>query len=162
MEARIKDLLKKINYPEEKFSCFEKATFEKIVVVEDKNTWNIHIKNDTNFCYEDISIFLECLTNFVNKKYKYKLYIKVDNEDLSLYEDYYKQILILINNNNLYYNMFCDRLIKEDDNYFIEVYNKSEEITLKRKIETINKYFKRYGFKTLLSIKYNEEKEKNI
>ena len=162
MEARIKDLLKKINYPDEKFSCFEKATFEKIVVVEDKNTWNIHIKNDTNFCYEDISIFLECLTNFVNKKYKYKLYIKVDNEDLSLYEDYYKQILILINNNNLYYNMFCDRLIKEDDNYFIEVYNKSEEITLKRKIETINKYFKRYGFKTLLSIKYNEEKEKNI
>ncbi len=162
MEARIKDLLKKINYPEEKFSCFENATFEKIVVIEDKNTWNIHIKNNTNFRYEDISIFLECLSTFVNNKYKYKLYIKVDEENLSLYEDYYKQVLILINNNNLYYNMFCDRLVKEDNEYFVEVYNKSEEITLKRKIDSINKYFKRFGFTTLLQVKFNEEKENKV
>ena len=69
MEARIKDLLTKIKYPEEKFSCFENATFEKIVVVEDKNTWNIYIKNNTNFKYDDISIFLSCLSNYVNNKY---------------------------------------------------------------------------------------------
>ena len=85
MEARIKDLLTKIKYPEEKFSCFENATFEKIVVVEDKNTWNIYIKNNTNFKYEDISIFLSCLSNYVNNKYKYNVFVKVENEDLSLY-----------------------------------------------------------------------------
>ena len=110
METRIRDLLKKINYPEDKFSHFSSAIFEKIVVVESKNTWNIYIKNNTNFLYDDISIFLERLNTFVGNKFKYNLFVKVDKEDLSLYEDYYKQILILINNNNLYYNMFCDRL----------------------------------------------------
>ena len=162
MEARIKDLLTKIKYPEEKFSCFENATFEKIVVVEDKNTWNIYIKNNTNFKYEDISIFLSCLSNYVNNKYKYNVFVKVDEEDLSLYENYYENVLILINSNNLYYNMFGDRLIKEEDKYFIEVYNKSEEITIKRKLQEINKYFKNYGFKTLLEIRFNEEKEKSV
>ena len=162
MEARIKDLLIKIKYPEEKFSCFENATFEKIVVVEDKNTWNIYIKNNTNFKYEDISIFLSCLTTFVGNKFKYNVFVNAEKEDLSLFEEYYKNILILINNNNLYYNMFCDRLIKEDDNFFIEVYNKSEEITLKRKLEEINKYLKNYGFKKELQIKYNKEKESTI
>ena len=162
METRIKDLLTKIKFPEDRFSSFSSAIFEKIVVVESKNTWNIYIKNNTNFYYDDISIFLECLNTFVDKKFKYNLYIKAENEDLSLFEEYYKQILILINNNNLYYNMFCDRLVRENDDFFIEVYNKSEEITIKRKIETINNYFKNYGFKTLPNIRLNSEKEKII
>ena len=162
MEARIKELLEKIKYPKEKFSCFENATFKKIVVEEEKNTWNIHIKNKTNFIYEDISVFLKCLNEYVSHKYKYNIFVKVEEEDLSLFEDYYKQILILINNNNLYYNMFCDRLIKEDDKFFVEVYNKSEEITLKRKLDTINKYFKNFGFKTTLKSKLNKEKESTI
>ena len=125
MEARIENLLKKINYKEEYFSCFCDASIEKIVVDEEENIWNIYIKNSTNFKYEALSAFLECLNIFVNKKYTYKIFVKVEKEDLSLLEDYYKQILILINNNNLYFNMFNDRLIKDGDEYFIEVYNKS-------------------------------------
>ena len=162
METRIKDLLTKIKFPEDRFSSFSSAVFEKIVVVESKNTWNIYIKNNTNFNYENISIFLECLNTFVNQKFKYNLFIKAENEDLSLYEDYYKQILILINNNNLYFNMFGDRLVRENDEFFIEVYNKSEEITIKRKIDTIKKHFKNYGFTTMPSIRLNSEKEKTI
>ena len=139
MEARIKNLLEKINYPKEKFSCFENAVLYKIVVEEKKNTWNIYVKNKTNFAYDDISSFLGCLNTFVGNKYKYKIFVDVDKEDITLYEDYFKNILILINNNNLFYNMFCDRLVKENEKYFIEVYNKSENITLSKKIEEIEK-----------------------
>ena len=162
MEARIKDLLKKIQFPEDKFSCFENATLKKIVVIEDKNTWNIYLKNNTNFKYEEISIFLRSLESFVQNKYKYNLIVETDDEDLSLYEDYYKNILILINHNNLYYNMFCDRLIKEDNEYLIEVYNKSEEITLKRRLKEITTHFKNFGFKTMPNIVLNNEKEKKV
>ena len=158
MEARIENLLKKINYKEEYFSCFEYANIERIVVDEEENIWNIYIKNSTNFKYEALSAFLECLNTFVNKKYTYKIFVKVEKEDLSLLEDYYKQILILINNNNLYFNMFNDRLIKDGDEYFIEVYNKSEEITLNRKLDSINKHFENFGFSTLPKIKLNFEK----
>ena len=149
METRIKDLLTKIKYPEDKFSSFSSAVFEKIVVIESKNTWNIYIKNDTNMNYDDISTFLECLNTYVGNKYKYNLFIKVKEEDLSLYQDYFSKILVLINHNNLYFNMFCDRLVRVDDSFFIEVYNKSEEITLKRKLDTICKHFKNFGFTNL-------------
>ena len=49
MEARVKKLLEKIKLPEDKMVSFDNAILHKIVVVEDKNTWNIYIKNKTNF-----------------------------------------------------------------------------------------------------------------
>ena len=58
--------------------------------------------------------------------------------------------------------MFGDRLIKEDSNYFIEVYNKVEHETIKSKLEEINSYFKKFGFKTSLDIKLNENKRDEI
>lgn len=158
MKARIKDLLEKINYPKEDFSYFDNADIEKIIVHEEKNIWNIILNNPTNIKYEALNLFLECLNNYVNKKYTYKITVHTKEEDLSLYEDYYKEILILINNNNLYYNMFSDRLVKEDNKYFIEVYNKAEEITLRKKLECLNNYFTKFGFKTLPEIRINLEK----
>lgn len=158
MEARIKSLLEKINYPKDKFSYFDNASIKKIIVQEEKNIWNIILNNPKNIKYEALNLFLECLNSYVKKKYTYKIVIDTEEEDLSLYEDYYKEILILINNNNLYYNMFSDRLVKDDNKYFIEVYNKAEEITLRKKLECINNYFTKFGFKTLPEIRINLEK----
>ena len=88
MEARIKNLLEKIKFPEEKMFSFENATLSKIVVVEESNTWNIYLKNKTNFKYDDLKTFLTCLENYVNKKYTYNIFIEPLEEDLSLYEDF--------------------------------------------------------------------------
>ena len=158
MEARLEKLLKKIGYNEEMIPSFNKAKLDKIIVIEDKNTWNIHIKNKTNFKYIELKTFLDKLKEYTNNKYTYTLEIETENEDLALYEDYYKNILILINNNNLFFDMFKDRLIKEKNNYFIEVYNKAEELTLNKKIKCIQNYYKNFGYKTLPNIKLNEEK----
>ena len=162
MEARVKKLLEKIKLPEDKMVSFDNAILHKIVVVEDKNTWNIYIKNKTNFKYEALKTFLECLSNYVNRKYIYNLVVEVEEEDLSLYEDYFKNILVLINNNNLFFDMFSDRLVKENNDFYIEVYNKAEEITLNKKLECINKYFKSFGFNTLPKVRYNSEKNSYI
>ena len=55
----------------------------------------IYIKNDTNFKFDDLKKFKECLTSFVEGKYKYVINVKVDKEDLELFSDYYKNVLIL-------------------------------------------------------------------
>ena len=162
MEARIKNLLEKIKFPEEKMFSFENATLSKIVVVEESNTWNIYLKNKTNFKYDDLKTFLTCLENYVNKKYTYNIFVEPLEEDLSLYEDYFKNILVLINNNNLFFDMFSDRLINENNDFYIEVYNKAEEITLNKKLDCINKYFKKFGFNTLPKVRYNSEKNSSI
>ncbi len=155
MEARIEKLLKKINYPDEYFSCFNNALLEKIIVIEDKNTWNIYIKNDTNFKYEAISTFLKCLEDFTLNKYTYNIVVKTEKEDLELFPEYFKQILILINNNSLFLDMFSDRLIRENNDFYIEIYNKAEELTLNKKLDCIKTRFKNFGFKTMPSIRYN-------
>ncbi|MDO4369528.1 MAG: PolC-type DNA polymerase III [bacterium] len=162
MEKRVNDLLKRINYPIADFSNFENSKILKIVVKEDKDTWDIYIENDKTFLYEKLELFKKCLCDYVNKKYTYNLIISVLNEDYSLFSDYYKKILILINNNNLYYNMFFDRLIRDGDDFFIEVYNKSEEITLGKKIDLINKYFASFGYKRKVSIRMNTLKGEEI
>ena len=162
MDKKIKDLLDKINYNSDNYKYFNDVKINKIVVSEDKNIWNIHLNCLNTIRFDILKEFIDKLSNYVNKKYKYELTIESNDEDLSLFDDYYKNILILINNHNLYFNMFGDRLIKEDSNYFIEVYNKVEHETIKNKLEEINSYFKKFGFKTSLDIKLNENKRDEI
>ena len=162
MDKKIKDLLDKINYNSDNYKYFNDVKINKIVVSEDKNIWNIHLNCLNTIRFDILKEFIDKLSNYVNKKYKYELTIESNDEDLSLFDDYYKNILILINNHNLYFNMFGDRLIKEDSNYFIEVYNKVEHETIKSKLEEINSYFKKFGFKTSLDIKLNENKRDEI
>ena len=157
MEARIKDLLTKINFDNDKLNEFDNAKIDQIIVNEDKNIWNIYISNKTNFNYSTLLSFLKCLENYVNKKYIYKLYIKVEDINNDLYEDYYKNILIELNNNNFYYDMLSDRLIKDNDSYFIEIYNKQEEKILLKIYDKLNKLLSDYGFNNI-TYKINNEK----
>ena len=162
MDNKLKNLLDKILYPNDKYEVFKNSSLSKIKVLEDDNKWNIYLKNDTNFLYIDIKDFLAVIKEFTKNKYDIKIKIKVDSEDLSLIDDYYKNILILINNNNLYHDMFLDRLVRVEDEYLIEVYNKNEELLINKKIDLINKYFKDFGFSKALSIKYNYDNSLKI
>ncbi len=162
MDNKLENLLNKINLAPFYMEEFKEAKIEKIRVIESKNTWVIYLHNKTNFKYEAVNAFLEALENYVKGKYIYKLVIKVDNEDLSLIDNYYKNILILLNNNNFYFNMFSDRLINKDSSFFIEVYNKQESNTIGNIIDKINNYLDNFGFSSKLSIVENNEKGKEI
>lgn len=162
MDKKLEDLLNKININSFYMEEFNKARIEKIRVIESKNTWIIYLHNETNFKYEAVNAFLEALEKYVEGKYIYKLVITVDNEDLSLMDIYYKNILILLNNNNFYFNMFYDRLVNKDNNFFIEVYNKQEHNIMDSLIDKINKYLEDFGFSNKLSIIENKEKSKEI
>ena len=133
MSEKIKNLLDKINYPNSMYEDFNNTSINKIIVIDSKQQWDIYIKNNTNFKYNELKTFLDKLGEYTNNKYKYNIEVEAVSENLNLYEDYFKNILILINNNNLFFDMFKDRLINEDNNYYIEVYNKAEEITLNKK-----------------------------
>ena len=159
MNEKIKNLLDKISFPKSMYDDFVNASIQKIVVVNSKNEWNIYIKNDTNFKYEVITSFLSCLKEYTKNSYIYNLFINVDSINYDLLNEYYKNILVLSNNNNFYYDLFCDRLQNIDDEYFIEVYNTSEIGILNRKLENINNYLKSYGF---LELNYKLNKEKDL
>ena len=49
MDEKIKILLDKISYSEDKYSCFSHAKLSKIVVNKNKSTWIIYIENDEYF-----------------------------------------------------------------------------------------------------------------
>ncbi len=159
MNEKIKNLLDKISFPKSMYDDFVNASIQKIVVVNSKNEWNIYIKNDTNFKYEVITSFLSCLKEYTKNSYIYNLFINVDSINYDLLNEYYKNILVLSNNNNFYYDLFCDRLQNINDEYFIEVYNTSEINILNKKLESINNYLKSYGF---LELNYKLNKEKDL
>ncbi len=158
MDKKLSDLFDKINFNDELRKEFNNAKIEKIVVNEEKSVWNIYIKNDLNFNVMTLDEFKKCLSSYVNNKYIYNFIIRVDGENLSLYDDYYKYILKLINNHNMYFDMFKDRLIVSSDEYFIEAYNNQEYNLINRKIEDINKYFHSFGFNKDISVSLNESK----
>ena len=161
MSEKIKNLLDKINYPESMYEDFNNTSINKIVVIDSKKQWDIYIKNNTNFRYEAINCFLSCLKEYTKNNYKYNLYISVDEIDYKLLNEYYKNILILSNNNNFYYNLFSDRLVNYGNTYYIEVYNKSEIDILNNKFSEMNEYLKNYGFNEI-EYRLNEEKADEI
>ena len=157
MSEKIKNLLDKISFPKSMYDDFNNTSIQKIVIIESKKEWNIYIKNNTNFRYEVISCFLSCLKEYTKNNYKYNLYISVDEINYKLLNEYYKNILILSNNNNFYYDLFGDRLLNDGNNYYIDVYNKSEIDILNNKFSLINEFLKNYGFNEL-EYRLNEEK----
>ena len=92
MDKKIKDLLDKINYNSDNYKYFNDVKINKIVVSEDKNIWNIHLNCLNTIRFDILKEFIDKLSNYVNKKYKYELTIESNDEDLSLFDDYYKNI----------------------------------------------------------------------
>ena len=93
-------------------------------IVEKKISYeeSIDIINDA------LKEFIDCLNKYVNNKYKYDFVIKTNNISYDELDSYYKYILTLINNHNMYYDMFNNRLtFNDNDKYFIEIYNIQEE-----------------------------------
>ena len=69
MDKKIKDLLDKIKYEEENYKYFNDVRINKIIVNEDKNIWNIHLKCLNTIKYEPLKEFIDKLSIYVNKKY---------------------------------------------------------------------------------------------
>ena len=149
MEARIEKLLKKINYPEDMISSFDNATLNKIVVVEDKDIWNIYIKNNTNFKYDELKMFLDRLGVYTNNKYKYNIFVEVDSEDLNLYEDYYINKMVNSTKDVITLEKIYNFLDNKEE-LFKLLFNKDNEYRLMANIEVLKdnynnqllKYFK--------------------
>ena len=161
MSDKIKNLLDKINFPKSMYDDFNNTSISRIVVIDKEKQWDIYINNNTNFRYEVINCFISCLKEYTKNNYKYNLYINVNEIDYKLLNEYYKNILILTNNNNFYYNLFGDRLVNDNETYYIEVYNKSEIDILNNKLSFINESLKNYGFSEL-EYRINEEKANEI
>ena len=162
MDKKLNDLLDKIGFDKNLYDHLYDSKIEKIIVNDNKNIWDIYLKCESNIPYFVVEKFINCLENYVSNKHVYKLHILVNSENMKLVNDYYEHILLLCNGNNMYRDMFYDRLVRVEDEYFIEVYNKSEENLLKKKIDTINELYKQFGFSLIINIRTNKEKEKEV
>ena len=161
MNMKLKELLTKISFDEDKFNYFIDAKIDKILVHENSNVWNVYLSIKDSIPYEIVDLLNKKLSSYVENKYIYNIFIKVENINYDYIYDYYKAILKDLNNNNMYYDMFFDRLISEDK-YYIEVYNNIEKNIISKLIDNINKKINQYGFNTNIDIKLNLEKQKEI
>ncbi len=162
MDKRLNDLLIKIGYDKELFNYFVDVKISKIVVKEEKNIWNIYLDSKSNIPYFVIDKFIRSLNLYVKNKYTYNIFVNVSDIDYELVNDYYENILVLCNSSNMYHDMFLDRLVRVEDDYFIEVYNKNEESLISKKLGKINELFKQYGFDIEIKLRINEEANKEI
>ena len=155
MDKKTAELLEKITFPNDKIHFFNDVKIDKIIVQDEKKKWDIYFKSKQNIPYLILEELLDYIAKFVKNNYVYQVFVEAQEEDLTLFADYYNQALIIANNNNVYHDMFHDRLRLENAEYFVEVYNKSEEQMLNKKLTLMNKLLNKYGYKTGLKIKYN-------
>ena len=157
MNKKLQDLLDKISFNKEYYDDFKSSKIDKIVVKEDSNTLDIYISCETNLRYVVIDSFVNSLNSYVKNKYIYNVFIKPNVINKNIIEDYYVNILKLLNHNNLYYNMFYNRLVNIDDDYFITVYNKNEESIVKSIMDKISFFYKQFGFDINLKINFDKK-----
>ncbi len=161
MDVGINKLLKEIKYDETKYEYFNYSKLEKIKVNKKENSWNIYISNPTNFLPDVLFSFMDCL-NAIFKDVKCLIEIKVENINHELINDYYLKILRELNHNNLFLNIFSDRLVRVENYYQIESYNKQEYNMINKELENINKMFNDFGFVINILSYLNKEMQNNI
>ena len=129
MDKKLEDLLNKIGFAKKNFKYFTSAKIDKIIVKEKRKVWDIYLKNDITIPYDIANQFILQLKNYI--KNDYNVYFICEKIDYDLITDYYENILKLCNNNNIYYDMFYNRLVKIENNYYIEIYNSVEQNLIK-------------------------------
>lgn len=156
MDAKIIKLLDKINYDKDNYDYFSYSKLDKIIVSKNKNSWDIYLHNPTNFLPDVVFSLYDCLKIYL-KEFSFRLNIVVDEINYELINDYYFIILKEFNHNNLYFNIFSDRLVRTTDKYQIEVYNSQEYNLINKFIDNLNKKFKSFGFDINIEIFVNKE-----
>ena len=153
MDIKLKLFLEKINLNQKYFDSFSDAKILKIKSSKDKLNWNFIIQTKD---YLPVEVLKEIDKN-ISKGFpelKTVTYTIVpEKENNLLIDEYYSYVISNIGLSKAVLQLFVDKKISyTTDGLFIEVDNKSQENTIKNKLEDIENKYRQIGFNIKLDV----------
>ena len=125
MDDKLKLILTKINLDEKYFSEFNNTELEKVIIYKKVDEVKIILHNQSNFSVDLYKSLINCFSSYFDKKVILEL--KVSDTNFDLIYDYYRMIIEDISFEKVTATLFIDRLVRKEDSFFVELYNKAEE-----------------------------------
>ena len=152
MDEKIKILLDKIGYSNDKYSCFSHAKLSKIVVSKNKSTWAIYIENDNYFDLDTLEELEEKISLLDPNTENFTIIYDIKNKEDSYLLNYYPYLLKLLKNDLVVLEIYKDCLKYEDNKLLFVVSNTIEESKVDGCMDKIEKFFKKFGYDEDISI----------
>ncbi len=157
MDQKLKELLTKINYSFSFEKELDNASLKKIIVNKDKSIWTFIISSSDILKSSTYFEIKKCLSDYC--KVKVNLQIEVTNLPISSqFTDYYAYL----EEEYPRFSTYRDRMVIDNDKYYLELYNDIEVSELEKDLNEINQLLKLAGFSNGLTLLINEEKRKEI
>ena len=161
MDKEIKNLLEKLKIDSMYYSEFNNATIGKVSINKKYNVVSLYLNTESNLSIELYEELEKSLNNFFNSD-RSLVFISPKNTNLDLFNNYFNKAFKIIASNNPIINIFSDRLVKIDDNYYVEALNNAEQKQINGFLKDINQYMNMYGYNVNICIQINEEKRNDI
>ena len=161
MDKEIKNLLEKLEIDSKYYSEFDNATVGKVSINKKYNVVSLYLNTESNLSIELYEELERSLNNFFNSE-RSLVFISPKNRNIDYFNKYFNKAFHIIEKKNPIINIFSDRLIKVDDNYYVEALNKAEQRQINGFLKDINNYMNMYGYSVNISTQINEEKRNDI
>ena len=157
MEQKIKILLDKLNIGEEYFQYFCDASITKIKVNSKKNSWNVFIKINKMI---PVDVYQQLENNKMklnDQASSIELVFEVEEQDLSLYQEYFSKYLIFELEELEVKDLYKDSLQVIDNQLSFVVSNEIEKEKIEKCFPKIEKFYKKIGYLGSIDIMIQHE-----
>ena len=161
MDKEIKNLLEKLDIDLKHYSEFNNASINKVAINKKYNVISLYLNTESNLSIELYEELEQSLTNFFNSD-RSLVFVSPQNKNMDYFNNYFNKAFKILEKNNPIINIFSDRLVRVEDDYYVEVLNKAEQKQINTFLKDINKYLNMYGYSVSISTQINEEKRNDI
>ncbi len=161
MDKEIKNLLEKLKIDLKYYGEFDNATVVKVAINKKYNVVSLYLNTESNLSIELYEELEKSLNIFFNSD-RSLVFINPKNRNLDCFNSYFNKAFKILEKNNPIINIFSDRLVRVEDNYYVEVLNKAEQKQIGLFLKDINSYINMYGYSVSISTQINEEKRNDI
>ena len=158
MDNKLKLFLEKINLNQKYYDSFSGGKILKIKSSKDKLNWNFIIQTKDYLSVEVLKEIDKNISNGFPELTSVTYTIVPEKENDLLIDEYYTYVISNIGLSKAVLQLFVDKKINfTTDGLFIEVDNKSQETTIKNKLEDIENKYKQIGFNIKLDVLLNKK-----
>ena len=164
MQDKLNILLRKLNIEEDNYSYFEDGTLDKIVGNRDKTNYNFYITINSNLPYELYNDINSKIKNIYSEFKEVKIIVNAKNTDETKIEEYYQNFIekYSIQKKSPLLKTFKDSKLDYNENLYISVSNKAEEMKINSIKSDLEKDFSNAGFKFEIKIKIDKMSDLEI
>ena len=153
MDSKLKLFLDKICLDQKYFDSFSDAKILKIKSSKDKLNWNFIIQTKGYLPVEVLKEIDKNISKWFPELKTVTYTIVPEKENNLLIDEYYSYVISNIGLSKAVLQLFVDKKISyTTDGLFIEVDNKSQENTIKNKLEDIENKYRQIGFNIKLDV----------